>query len=173
MKKRYSILMIASILIFATACQSNDNEKTDIQETKVIQQADYPYYNDFNALSKKSDLIIKGEITDIRVESLDISMDKSSDPSNIFAHTVYTLEVSEYYKGEGDEILEISQFGNPDANTVIPDFTVLSKGEAYVFFLLESQDYPQIPKQQPMLKPKQKYCSMPILKAILILQSRN
>lgn len=123
------------------------NEKLSVQVS-----ADYPYYSSIDALTKKADLIIAGTVLDSRVEEIDTRIknpDGDDIPSSKDVYTVYTIKVSDSYKGnvKPGEIIEFKQIGGEGKNKVyvVEDNVKFDKNKKYVLFLSTYENtYPSL-----------------------------
>ena len=120
----------------------------------IIASEDYPSYSSVDALSKRADTIVKGNVIQTRVEALDDRVKTDSHNQNDMnvagsaadaqvsfdkIYTIYTVQVTESYKGgytAGDQ-LEVKQLGGQLGNTEIvnDDSLRLSQAKDYVLFL--------------------------------------
>lgn len=82
-------------------------------------------------LTATSDLIVKGQITDIKSEWKDANHD--------FIYTYLTVEVDEVIKGEAGSTVIVRQMGGQvgEVTQTIPGAPLFEKGEMVLFFLME------------------------------------
>jgi len=136
--------MVAALM----GCVTQEAEVAPNEKPIIRVSADYPHYPSLDALTEKADLIIKGTVMDSRVEEIDIlSQKKKKKKSNPggeitsckYIYTVYTVDVSDSYKGdvEPGETVEFKQIGGEtDTATCIAGETVkFAKNKEYVMFL--------------------------------------
>ncbi|WP_141131615.1 hypothetical protein [Anaerovirgula multivorans] len=126
----------------------NENVKQEEKSTTIV-YADYPYYPSIDALAEKAAIIIEGTIVDSRVEEIDHRMNPSSDtPPSMMVYTVYTVEVSNSYKGdvEPGETIEIKQIGGEGKTMVYivgeEDNVNFVENRKYVMFLRTYENFP-------------------------------
>lgn len=134
--------------------QESPNES---EALSVVYFADYPYYEDFQALVENSDLIIRGKVLDSTVQLIDVSgppltdeelKDEKLNPhldgeraEEEFIELVYTvseLEIEEVYKGTyDDEIIQVKQGGGQigDVLYIEQDVEMLAISQSYILFL--------------------------------------
>ncbi len=144
---RFLIIIICCTVLMGCVTQDADVTQKEKQVAKIY--CDYPYYSSVDALTEKADLIIKGTIMDSRVEENDyrIEIDEENKllnpggktTSHNFVHTVYTVSVSESYKGdvEPDEIIEVKEMGGETETTkyIAEESVTFTKNKEYVMFL--------------------------------------
>lgn len=121
------------------------------QNAKPVVQihADYPYYPSIEALAEKADIIIEGSIVDSKVEEIDIraKTGKESEklspgekvPSSTFIYTVYTINVSDSYKGdiESGKTIRVKQLGGETKTAIcmVDEAVKFANNKKYVMFL--------------------------------------
>jgi hypothetical protein len=137
--------MVAALM----GCVTQEAEVSPKEKLIIRVSADYPYYPNVDALTEKADLIVKGTVMDSRVEEIDTRIKTSEENKNLnpggktsstnFLYTVYTIDVSDSYKGdvEPGETIEIKEIGGEsDTTTCIAGETVkFAKNKEYVMFL--------------------------------------
>ncbi len=136
----FTIVVCCSIMTTLIGC-SIQNANVEQKEKSTVQvSVDYPYYPNLDALTEKADLIIEGTVLDSRIEEIDTRVkinekDEILNPggdevfSPVFIYTVYTIKVSDSYKGnvKPGETIEIKQLGGEGETVYIKDV-----GEVYI-----------------------------------------
>lgn len=125
--------------------------KNNLSTEKVTLSADYPKYDSLENLVDRADTIIQGKIIDSTYSELNITQDVDSDDEYLnpggekddstFPYTIYTVEISEVYKGnlKAKETIQIKQLGGVIGNVEYvleePSNINLDKNKNFLFFL--------------------------------------
>ena len=133
-----TLIAVFSVLIGLSGCaRSNDLSDSGIPnhtvptETKysiVSIQPDWPAYQTSDEVVNASTNIFAGKITDISFAIINYKTGKSAasvepDSKHCMLYTVYTVEVTESYKGSNDGTVQIAvEGGLPDSRTKISMF---------------------------------------------------
>jgi len=154
MKTIKLLIIIICIAVILTSFGCSTQEADVKQDVRV--SVDYPHYSSIGILAEKADLVIEGTIIDSRVEEIDTRIRTNIEneqlnpggeiPSSKHIYTVYTIKISNSYKGNvkpGDTI-EVKQIGG-ETETIV--YTVegsvkLASNEKYVMFLSTCENTP-------------------------------
>lgn len=123
MKKIIYWIIAMCLLLNLTGCAHKDSKNKIVpyltiqsNESYLQIHADWPVYDSTEKLIEASTNIFSGELTDISFDMINIKTGKSysiddQNRENCMLHTIYTVNVSQVYKGESDRIRKICIIG--------------------------------------------------------------
>lgn len=147
MTKMLGSILLAGVIISLTSCSENtdltENDENDSYVTTA--QFDYPEYDTAESLVNSADLIFSGTVENISYEEIDVRADQEtnsisgSSASDRMPYTIYTINVTQIYKGETEEDTisikvpggEISE--NLSVTEVSENVPSIVQGRAYLF----------------------------------------
>lgn len=165
--KLKSLLVISvaiTLMLFSDACINNkkvaDSEK-DInanspENNVTVSKVDYAVYDSVDAMYDKADLVIRGKALDSRVEWMShvikLTAEEKSNPEinpggkaddEKILTTIYTLEISDVYKGSAGKTIEVLQSGGKTgtAEYIYEETPEIALNKEYIMFLSESALY--------------------------------
>lgn len=150
-KNRLSEVIVFSILIMTTliGCSSQKSDTIKGEKLKVVVDRDYPHYSSIDDLSQKADIVIEGAVVNSRVEELEHVIEPSDKseksnpggnvPSSKRVYTIYTVEVSDSFKGNinSGETIEVKETGGEGKGAIYVsnDSIELKMNKKYIMFL--------------------------------------
>ncbi len=147
--KLLSTILFCSIVGVSGLIFNSNN--TTVATKKIVISADYPKYDNLDALIDKADTVVDGKIINTTYTELNISQEITSNDEFLntggefdnskFVYTVFDVEVKNVYKGNiaENDIIQIKQPGGIIGNTeyVFEDGidTNLQEENSYIFFI--------------------------------------
>ncbi|SNS83000.1 hypothetical protein SAMN05446037_10235 [Anaerovirgula multivorans] len=158
------IIICCNMILTLIGCSTQNTNVKQEEKLITVVHADYPYYPSIDALAERATTVIEGTIVDSRVEEIDDRtkvdlgvegeiddrMNPSKDtPPSIRVYTVYTVKVSNTYKGDvkPGETIEVKQIGGESKTMVYKveneeDNVKFVEGKKYVMFLSTYENSP-------------------------------
>lgn len=116
---------------------SGDSDMTIPTKHAVIMKSDFYYYKNAEELCKKADTVLIGEIIDKKYEDINVSSEADED---YMPYTVYTLRVSQCFKGTAGTVYSFKVLGGETSDTIYEykDAVQFEMGSQY---LIATEEY--------------------------------
>jgi hypothetical protein len=160
----YGVMMMAFMLGACTVVDGTDaayslNRQTEnpaaptVQKQVLVGRIDSAIYDSVDTLFSKADYVIKGKIIDSRVEwmshVIQPTPEEASNPKlnpggekddTKDLTTIYTVEVSDTFRGEARKTIEVMQLGGETETAIYryEESPAITKYQTYVMFLRKS-----------------------------------
>lgn len=131
MKKKAVLLLLIAVLTLSAcadyagsnAAKENDGPTIDTSNCDddngsvayTVMSADWPVYENTQALMDAGNLVLLGEVTGISFQILDIVTAEpptdASLPGNCYLHTIYDVSVASLYQGTASDTIQVRMLG--------------------------------------------------------------